>query len=276
MLGDSIADSLEYVPEARDLLGQGIDLRLELAPCRRLVFPGCVYQGSRARSALDIVQSSSLAELGNIVVVDVGYNEPAVSYDSDMGRLVDALASRGVEHIIWVTLREQTDNYRQINEIIRAQAGRSPRIEVADWEAVSRGKDWFNADGLHLNAAGALGLATLVRPFVLAACGSACQATRPPVSTAVAPRNTRPPSLRGVPRVGHVLSCVPGSWSGTTPMAFLYNWVRRGRVIPGVFGSSRRLVAADRGRRVACRVWAGNVAGVARATSRGRLVRGAP
>jgi len=29
MFGDSIADSLNYVPEARELLGDGLDLRLE-------------------------------------------------------------------------------------------------------------------------------------------------------------------------------------------------------------------------------------------------------
>src|SRR5216117_2782021 len=72
MFGDSIADSLEYVPEARQLLGNG----LELTPCRRLVSPGCAYQGTHPESVLDIVQASPLAALGNIVVVDVGYNEP--------------------------------------------------------------------------------------------------------------------------------------------------------------------------------------------------------
>src|SRR5712691_7323756 len=106
MFGDSIAGSLAYVPEARDLLGEGLDLRLELAPCRRLVSPGCAYQGVRPPSALDIVQLSSLAELGDIVVVDVGYNEAAVNYDTDMATLAGALVSRGVEHVVWVTLRE--------------------------------------------------------------------------------------------------------------------------------------------------------------------------
>ena len=40
MFGDSVAESLDYVPEARALLMKGIDLRLELAPCRKLVPPG--------------------------------------------------------------------------------------------------------------------------------------------------------------------------------------------------------------------------------------------
>ena len=273
MFGDSIAGSLAYVPEARAVLEDGLDLRLELAPCRRIVSPGCPYQGTRPPSVLDLVQSSSPSELGNVVVVDVGYNESAVNYDTDMATLANAFAARGVEHVIWTTLREQTDNYRQINGIIRAQARRRPQIQVVDWEAASRGQDWFNADGLHLDAAGAIGLATLLRPYVLAACGSACQKAAPPATTALAPRNTRRPLLRGTPVVGRVLTCRPGSWAGTRPIVFSYRWLRRGSAIAGSLGPTRRLVARDRGKLVECRVWAGNASGASPATSRAVLVR---
>ena len=40
MFGDSIADSLSFVPEARALLVDGVDMRWELAPCRKLVRDG--------------------------------------------------------------------------------------------------------------------------------------------------------------------------------------------------------------------------------------------
>ena len=123
---------------------------------------------------LDIVKASSLSQLGNIVIVAVGYNDPANNYETDMAQVAIALVDLGVAHVIWLTLREQTDDYRQINATIRDQARRWPEVQIADWEKTSRGKDWFNEDGLHLNADGAIGLATLIRPFVLAACGSAC------------------------------------------------------------------------------------------------------
>jgi hypothetical protein len=271
MFGDSVAGSLRYVPEAREILGDGLDLRLELSPCRRLATLSCPYQGARPPSVLDLVQSSSPADLGDIVVVDVGYNEPAASYDTSMSAVLAALAARGVEHVVWVTLREQTDNYRQIDATIRAEARDAPQVQVVDWDAASAGRDWFNSDGIHLNSAGAVGLALLLRPYIFAACGSACQpATVPSAQT---PRNIRRPSLRGVAVVGHVLTCVSGSWRGATPMAFLYGWVRHGREIPGAVGNTRRLVVADRGQRVACRVWAGNPAGAGRATSKTVLVR---
>lgn len=268
LFGDSVADSLEYVPEARQLLGEGLDLRLELAPCRKLVPPGCAYQGARPRSVLDIVKSASLSQLGNIVIVAVGYNDPANNYETDMAQVAIALVERGVGHVIWLTLREQTDDYRQINETIRTQARRWPQVQIADWEKVSRGKDWFNDDGLHVNAAGALGLATLIRPFVLAACGAACASVTP-----AAPQNVRPPTLRGTPVVGRILTCRPGSWAGAGPIVFSYRWLRGTKVLVGAIGSSRRLGRADRGRTIACRVWAGNASGATAATSQAVHVR---
>jgi hypothetical protein len=268
VFGDSIADSLNYVPEARQLLGQRVDLRLEVTPCRKLVPAGCAYMGGHPSSVLDIVKSSTLSELGNIVVVDVGYNDPENNYETDMAQVANALVDLGVGHVIWVTLREQTDDYRQINGIIRAQAPRWPALQVADWEGASRGKDWFNDDGLHLNAAGALGLAMLLRPYVLAACASACDDT-----PGQAPRNVVRPVLRGTAVVGSVLTCRPGSWTGAGPIVFSYRWLRGTRVLAHTVGSARRLGARDRGRTTACRVWAGNAGGATQATSKALRVR---
>jgi len=271
VFGDSIAGALDYVPEARAFLGEGLDLRLELAPCRKLVPIGCAYMGSRPPSVLDLVQGSSLLQLGNIVVVDVGYNDPANNYDTDMAQVVNALLDRGVGHIIWVTMREQNDDYRTINSVIRAAPARWPQLEVADWESASRGHDWFNEDGLHLNAGGALGLAKLLRPYILSACGAACQGSGP--APAQAPRSTRRPHLRGTAVVGHTLTCLPGSWMGPRPIVFSYRWLRSGKVLAGAIGRSRKLRAADAGKLIACRVWASNATGATKATSKSERVR---
>ena len=268
MFGDSIADSLNYVQDARAILGAGIDLRLELAPCRKLVPVGCAYMGARPPSVLSIVKESTLAELGNIVVVAVGYNDPENNYETDMAQVVNALVEKGVGHVIWLTLREQSDGYRRINQTIEAQALRWPELRVADWEAASRGKDWFNPDGLHLNADGAIGMATLIRPFVLTACGSACKGLG-----AGAPRNVGPPSLRGKPEVGSTLTCRHGTWSGLAPIVFSYRWLRGTKVLTHAVGSTRVLTRSDRGRTIACRVWAGNANGATAATSKPFRVR---
>jgi hypothetical protein len=67
--------------------------------------------------------------------------------------------------------------YRTTNAAIAAAAKRWPQITVADWHGVSTTKpSWFVGDGLHLSSQGALGLARLLRPLVLAStCGTACQ-----------------------------------------------------------------------------------------------------
>ena len=182
------------------------------------------------------MKDSTLAQLGNIVVVAVGYNDPENNYETDMAQVVNALVEKGVGHVIWLTLREQTDDYRKINRTIEAQAPRWPELRVADWEASSRGKDWFNPDGLHLNADGAIGMATLIRPFVLTACGSACKGLG-----AGAPRNVGPPSLRGKPEVGSTLTCRHGTWSGLAPIVFSYRWLRGTKVLTHAVGSTRVL-----------------------------------
>jgi len=273
MFGDSIAGSLEYVPEALEYLSEDIDLRTELMPCRKLVPPGCAYMGARPPSVLAIVKASTFAQLGNIVIVDVGYNDPANNYETDMAQVVNALIERGVAHIIWVTLREKTEDYGTINAVIAGQAPRWPQLQVADWEAASSGKDWFNPDGLHLNKAGAIGLATLLRPYVLTACGAACTPADPPA--ALAPRNVSRPVLRGTPVVGQVLTCRPGSWTGTRPIVFSYRWLRNNKVVARLHSRTRQLGAADRGRLVSCRVWAGNAKGATQATSKALRVRAA-
>lgn len=265
MFGDSVAGSLDYVAEARQLLGEGIDLRLELSPCRKLVPIGCAHMGARPRSVLDIVKSSSLSELGNVVIVNVGYNDPANNYKTDMAQVMNALVERGVAHVIWVTLREKFDYYAEINNLIRTHASRWSGLRIADWEAASRGQDWFAPDGLHLNASGAMGLATLLRPYVLAACGSECDVAGPP-ATGI-PRNVRPPTVRGTPVVGRDLTCRPGTWAGTKPLVLAYRWLRNDKVLARLHSQSRRLVPADRGREIACRVWAANARGAAQATS---------
>ncbi|KAA1425100.1 hypothetical protein FE697_004255 [Mumia zhuanghuii] len=57
------------------------------------------------------------------------------------------------------------------------------------------------------------------------------------------------PVIRGVARVGGVLSAGAGAW---TPAAthYAYRWYRNGALISGATGSTYRLVAADRGRRI--------------------------
>jgi hypothetical protein len=174
VVGDSITASFTYVPAATRLLGKGLDLRTDTAVCRRLVAASCAFQGSTPASALQVISTQGRA-LGPVVVVNVGYNDWAAVYDVD--RVMRALRAAGVQRVVWVTLRQASSNasvYAQSNARIRSAATRwKNSLVVADWNAYSRGRPWFREDGLHLTTAGALGLARLLRPLVVAGTASA-------------------------------------------------------------------------------------------------------
>jgi uncharacterized protein YukE len=91
--------------------------------------------------------------------------------------------------------------------------------------------------------------------------------TTPPPSTSTRPTNTQAPSFRGTLVQGQRLTASNGSWSGTTPMTFSYQWQRCSATatsctaIALATGSTYTLVAADVGRRIRLAVTASNAAG---------------
>jgi len=170
VIGDSITASFDYVPAARRYLGRGLDLHSDAVVCRRLVATSCVFQGATPATALQVIGTQRRG-LGSVVVINVGYNDWTAVYDVD--RVMRALKSSGVQTAVWVTLRETTSNYAQVNVRIRNAARRwRNSVVVADWNAYSRGKPWFREDGLHLTLSGAMGLARLLRPLVVAGTAS--------------------------------------------------------------------------------------------------------
>lgn len=168
IIGDSIMASFDYVPSARRTLGKGFDLRADNAVCRRLVTASCPFQGSTPATALDVIRARGRT-LGPVVVINVGYNDWSAVYDVD--RVMKALTSAGVRQVVWVTLREAGGNaslYASSNGRIRTADRKWKSLVVADWNTYSRGRPWFRPDGLHLTSAGAMGLARLLRPLVVA------------------------------------------------------------------------------------------------------------
>ncbi|HET7759031.1 MAG TPA: PQQ-dependent sugar dehydrogenase [Gaiellaceae bacterium] len=85
----------------------------------------------------------------------------------------------------------------------------------------------------------------------------------PPV---LPPLSTHAPSLSGTARVGGVLAVDAGSWSGSSPLALTYAWLRCTKtcqVVPGAGGARYRVSAADIGSRIEARVTATNPIGSA-------------
>ncbi len=171
-VGDSVAASISYTPSARAVLARGLRVRLDLRVCRRLVTVGCPFQGATPPNALEAVASLHRS-LGEVLIVYVGYNESSYGYRKGIDRIMRAALAQGAKAVVWVTLRDVRDIYRQTNVAIRTAARHWPELYVADWNAFSSGKPWFGSDGLHMGPAGAEALARFLRPVVLRAAASA-------------------------------------------------------------------------------------------------------
>ncbi len=168
VVGDSVAASMRHVPSAQTALRKGLEVRLDLEVCRRLVQPSCQHRGSKPSTALRAVRSSGRS-LGDVLVVDVGYNEGAEGYGAGVDRVMRAAVAHGVRGVVWVTLRERNGIYRSTNIAIREADRRWARMRVADWNRYSAGKPWFRGDGLHMGTAGATAFAAFLRPHIFRA-----------------------------------------------------------------------------------------------------------
>ena len=166
IFGDSVAASILYVPAAQSYLHHRYDVKLDLAVCRRLVAPSCVYQGRQPSTALEAIRARR-GHLGRTVVMDVGYSDDASTFRPDLDRIMRTLRSEGVRTVVWTTFRENgNSSYHLMNGVMRNAHRRWPGLRVADWNAWSQGHAWFASDGLHLNPAGAIGLAHLIAKTV--------------------------------------------------------------------------------------------------------------
>jgi hypothetical protein len=169
-VGDSVPASIAYSARARRRLSAGLAVRLDVRVCRRLVARSCAHRGSTPTTALEAVESYGRA-LGAVLIVDVGYNERADGYRQGIDRVMRAALAQGAKGVVWVTLREAREAFRATNVAIRSAAVRWKQLQVADWNAHSRGHAWFRPDGLHLTAAGADALAVFLRPYIVRAAG---------------------------------------------------------------------------------------------------------
>jgi hypothetical protein len=78
------------------------------------------------------------------------------------------------------------------------------------------------------------------------------------------PANTAPPSVGGVATFGNTLAATPGTWAGTSPISYSYQWQRCAggcTNIPRATGATYTLARADVGTRVRVRVIASNFGG---------------
>jgi len=81
------------------------------------------------------------------------------------------------------------------------------------------------------------------------------------------PASTSAPTISGMPAVGQALLCSSGTFAGSVPLSFAYQWLSGGAPIAGATGSAYTVASSDAGHQLSCQVTASNLGGSAIATS---------
>ena len=202
VIGDSVAAGMAGDAEAVAILSAGIDLDLEIAPCRRVDGDSCPYNGFRPPTLVDLARSLG-SKLGPNVVVAVGYNDFEDQYAQNIQSALTTLKAQGVKRVWWLTLRAARHPELNMNDDIVAAAKAHPELVVIDWNLYSRSHpDWFQADGLHLLAPGSEAMATLIHKTLvddgIAAAPVRVTTTMLPVGTRGRPYSTSLRAAAGV------------------------------------------------------------------------------
>ena len=123
---------------------------------------------SRSTGAGLEVLRARRAEVADIVVVALGYNDgaDAAAWGSVVTQVLDELAA--VPLVVWLTLREVRSYYIDDNAVLAQLARARPNVLIADWWRTSAPipSTEFAADGLHLRPVAAHAMATLVNDVV--------------------------------------------------------------------------------------------------------------
>ena len=226
LFGDSAATAMAYDPEAKRILGRGVDLKLEVAACRRVGDLSCPYEGVRPPNVIE--RATELGrELGHVVIVVVGYNDYEARYEENVHEALAAFRKAGVERVLWATLRAERQSYLTMNDAIFAVAKKSPQMTVLDWNALARSHaGWLQPDGIHLTPEGARGMATMVNDALVQLDVAPKPSPKPPRGSLTIAPSAPPLGHRGKAYTG-----VLRATGGTAP----YRWSRVGGApVPGL------------------------------------------
>ncbi|HZT91236.1 MAG TPA: putative Ig domain-containing protein [Gaiellaceae bacterium] len=211
IIGDSVLTAVEWNATPLAILEHGIpNLDLEIGVCRKLVGESCPYEGGRVPTLVDLVTGLG-GEIGQTVVVEVGYNDDASTFPQAVEQSIETLLNAGVTRILWVNMHVWQQQYVQMNADLEAAAQAHPQLSIVDWASYSANRySWFQGDGVHLVYDGAVAMATLLNQAILQALAP------PPPPVRVVVSSPRLP----VARVGRAFAVHLGASGGSAP----YRW----------------------------------------------------
>jgi hypothetical protein len=142
----------------------GDSIMLDIQPALTADLPGVTVDGLVSRqfdAGIGVVRTDRAAgTLGRVLVVELGTNGAVTP------AAVDAMmqAASGVTRVVFVNVDVPRDWAESDNAVLAAGVTRYPGVAVlADWKSLATPHpEWFTADQVHLNPAGATALATLI------------------------------------------------------------------------------------------------------------------
>jgi hypothetical protein len=156
--------SAPVTPVAGPVTAVGDSIMLDIQSNLESDVPGTRVDGLVSRqfeTGIGIVQADRAAgTLGNVLVVELGTNGSVTPSDFD----AMMAAAAGVKRVVFVNVDVPRSWEAGDNAVLAAGVARYPGVAVlADWNALSSPHpEWFTADQVHLQPAGAAALANLI------------------------------------------------------------------------------------------------------------------
>jgi peptidoglycan hydrolase-like protein with peptidoglycan-binding domain len=167
LIGDSTLTGVRWYADYGEL--RRFNFVLSAESCRRTIEQSCISrEGYRSANVISAMRTLE-GELGDVLVVMSGYNDPVWTIDEAIEGVTDEARRQGVGTVVWLSLRTSDDvnysdpqeqssinTFREYNEQLVAAAEASDGyLQIADWATYSNGaSEWFEADGVHLTPRG--------------------------------------------------------------------------------------------------------------------------
>jgi len=166
VIGDSVATGMYWHDDAIAVMQERLGVYWDVAICRTIDGVSCPFDGERVPTLMQAV--AARGTVPPTVVVELGYNDPADTFATEVDRAMSALTAAGATHGLWLTMRESRAPYPTLNALLETAAARWPQLELVDWNGVSEGHpSWFQTDEVHLTPEGGVAMAHLAHAAVM-------------------------------------------------------------------------------------------------------------
>lgn len=164
LIGDSIMASIRWNGAYAPL--RQWNHTFDAESCRRTVTTSCSGPDGYAPANALEVMGRLRGQLGSVLVMVTGANDPLHTLDDGIDAVVAEARAQGIARVVWLTVHDAADK----NAVLAQRAaGSGGYLVIADWAGYSAPHpEWANADGLHLNAAGAATLSSFIADHVAA------------------------------------------------------------------------------------------------------------